>query len=110
MGEDGLKEDNSVDNHHHHQLPSVDNHHHQLPSILETDPAVAQAVSSAEPFYPQPMLPQGPNLLQTLFGLPSPFPTDPQQHLGGHHPHHGRSIPTHGPLPGAFRASADPFA
>ena len=46
--EDELKEDSSVDNQHHHQLSSVDNHHHQLPSILETDPAVAQAVRSAE--------------------------------------------------------------
>ena len=44
--EEGLKEDSSV----HHQ--------HQLPSIVETDPAVAQAVRSAEPFYPQPMMPQ----------------------------------------------------
>jgi len=93
-------------------------HQHQLPSILETDPAVAQAVRSAEPFYPQPMMPQGPNLLQTLFGLPSMSPSDPrQQHLSGPG-HHGHYIPTHhlppfptgGPLPGAFHASADPFA
>ena len=54
----GVEDDLKEDTHHHHQLPSVDNHHHQLPSILETDPAVAQAVRSAEPFYPQPMLPQ----------------------------------------------------
>ena len=39
------------DGHHVH-------HQHQLPSILETDPAVAQAVRSAEPFYPQPIMPQ----------------------------------------------------
>jgi len=108
-GEEGLKEENSGQ--------------HQLPSIVETDPAVAQAVRSAEPFYPQPMMPQGPNLLQTLFGLPSMSPSDPRQHLGGHHSHHlgghhGQYIPTHhlppfpagGPLPGAFHASADPFA
>ena len=44
--EEGGKEDSSV----HHQ--------HQLPSIVETDPAVARAVRSAEPFYPQPMMPQ----------------------------------------------------
>ena len=43
-GEEGLKEENSGQ--------------HQLPSIVETDPAVAQAVRSAEPFYPQPMMPQ----------------------------------------------------
>ena len=66
--EDDLKEDSSVDNQHHHQLSSVDNHHHQLPSILETDPAVAQAVRSAEPFYPQPMLPQvGPRIKFVFF-------------------------------------------
>ena len=67
--EDELKEDSSVDNHHlHHQQPPVDNHHHQLPSILETDPAVAQAVRSAEPFYPQPMLPQvGPQIKLVFF-------------------------------------------
>ena len=45
-GEEGLKEDSLV----HPQ--------HQLPSILETDPAVAEAVRSAEPFHPQPMMPQ----------------------------------------------------
>ena len=33
-------------------------HQHQLPSIVEADPAVAQAVRSAEPFYPQLMMPQ----------------------------------------------------
>ena len=43
-GEEGSKEDNPTQ--------------HQLPSILETDPAVAQAVRSSEPFYPQPMMPQ----------------------------------------------------
>ena len=43
-GEEGMKEDGLV----HRQ--------HQLPSIFETDPAVAQAVRSAEPFYPQPMM------------------------------------------------------
>ena len=45
-GEEGLKEENSGQ------------HQHRLPSIVETDPAVAQAVRSAEPFYPQPMMPQ----------------------------------------------------
>ena len=48
-GEEGLKE-SEQDSSFHHQ--------HQLPSITETDPAVAQAVRSAEPFYPQPMMPQ----------------------------------------------------
>ena len=60
-------------------------------------------------------LQQGPNLLQTLFGLPSMSPSDPLQHLGGHHgqyipTHHLPPFPTGGPLPGAFHASADPFA
>lgn len=45
--DDGLKED---------QDSSVQQQ--PLPSISETDPAVAQAVRSAEPFYPQPMMPQ----------------------------------------------------
>jgi len=105
-GEEGLKEDSLV----HPQ--------HQLPSILETDPAVAEAVRSAEPFHPQPMMPQGPNLLQTLFGLPSMSPSGPRQQLGAHPHVHSQYIPTHhlppfpagGPLPGAFHASADPFA
>ena len=60
-------------------------------------------------------LQQGPNLLQTLFGLPSMSPSDPLQHLGGHHgqyipTHHLPPFPTGEPLPGAFHASADPFA
>merc|ERR1719447_1325901 len=56
---------------------------HQLPPISETDPAVAEAVTSPDPLFPQPLMPQGPNLLQTLLG----FPSQPQPDMH-HHQHH----------------------
>merc|ERR1719282_977133 len=86
----------------------------QLPPISETDPAVAEAVRSPDPLFPQPLMPQGPNLLQTLLGFPSqPQPDMHQQQLSiPYHPtqHLLPPFPTGGPLPGAFHASPDPFA
>ena len=86
---------------------------HQLPPISETDPAVAEAVRSPDPLFPQPLMPQGPNLLQTLLGFPSQPQPDMQQQLSTpYYPtqHLLPPFPTGGPLPGAFHASPDPFA
>ena len=85
---------------------------HQLPPISETDPAVAEAVRSPDPLFPQPLMPQGPNLLQTLLGFPSQPQPDMQQLSAPYYPtqHLLPPFPTGGPLPGAFHASPDPFA
>ena len=89
---------------------------HQLPPISETDPAVAEAVRSPDPLFPQPLMPQGPNLLQTLLGFPSQPQPDIHQHQqqlsAPYYPtqHLLPPFPTGGPLPGAFHASPDPFA
>jgi len=51
----------------------------RLAAITEVDPAVSQAVRSAEPYYGYTQPPQGPNLLQALLGLPAPHPySDPR--------------------------------
>jgi len=51
----------------------------RLAAITEVDPAVSQAVRSSEPCLGYTHPPQGPNLLQTLLGLPAPHPySDPR--------------------------------